>query len=356
MSKTFYFRIWSNQSFNDFVNEIEYNNNYTDVVIFGPEEHEAGKLFFSHEQYVLVKRFLDYHNINLKIVLGAPHGLEINSRYVFNNTPEMISWPTYFSNYVIHHGIETGVYPYEHNNKITKHFISLNGRAHPWRCMFIDYMYKYDLFDAGYVSWHNSENWDYNYKFKWWTPEKINFDKNWLENTDGYLDILKPPEEQFKDSLFSVISESSMRCIFITEKTYIPIYHKRPFLIFGAPKIHEYLKSLGFKMFDEIIDYSFDSIDDDEERCDALMQQLLKISRNNIQKIKRLLQPKIEHNFLKMLQLVSNTKTVHKDIRKILKNSDQDDLEFYNKALNIGSDPRFINFLIENKIDLTKRN
>jgi uncharacterized protein (UPF0147 family) len=85
------------------------------------------------------------------------------------------------------------------------------------------------------------------------------------------------------------------------------------------------------------------------------MQQLLKISRNNIQKIKRMLQPKIEYNFLNMLRLVSNSKNVPKDIRRILKHSDQDVLESYKNVLNIGSNPKFINFLIENNIDLTKK-
>jgi hypothetical protein len=357
MSKTFYFLIWSNQTFNDFVNEIEYNKGYTDVVIFGPEEHDAGKLFYSHEQYILFKRFLDYHNINLKIVLGSPNDLIANPRYVFKDLPDLTPWSTYFANFVMCYNMHLGIRPYGHNNTITKHFTSLNGRAHPWRCMFADHMYKYDLYKNGYVSWHNAENWNYDdmYQFKWWTPENINFDKVWIENTTGIKDIYNPPMDQFRDSLFSVISESTMECIFVTEKTYVPIYHKRPFLIFGAPGIHKYLKSLGFKLFEEIIDYSFDSIDDDEERCDALMQQLLKISRNNIQKTKRMLQPKIEYNFLNMLRLVSNSKNVSRDVRRILKHSDQDVLESYKDILNIGSNPKFINFLIENNIDLTKK-
>lgn len=355
MSKTFYYIVWSSITLSDLVNAIESDPGYTDVVIFGPEEYEPGALWISPEQYLLIKRFLDYHNVELKIVFGSPIDKDLNPKYKFIDLPNMSAWPTYFSNFVVNYNVMKDIYPYGHNNIVTKHFTSLNARAHPWRCMFVDYIYKYGLFDKGYVSWHNSENWDYVYNFRWWTPETINFDSNWINNTDGVLDIFNPPVEQFRDSLFSLISESTTECIFVTEKTYIPIYHKRPFLIFGAPRTHEYLKSLGFKMFDELIDYSFDLIEDDEKRCNALMHQMLKLSKHDIQKIKRIAKPKTEYNFLNLLRLVCNKKLVSKDVRRIVDSIDQNTVTNYKNTLNIGKSSEFIDFITKNKIDLTKK-
>lgn len=351
MSKTFYYIVWADYNLSKLVNVIENDSSYTDVIIFGPEEHEPGSLWMSHEEYLLIKRFLDYHNVNLKVVLGPPTDKKINPRYKFNDLPNLVSWPTYFSNFVLRYNLTNQILPYEHNETIGKHFISLNARAHPWRCMFIDYMYKYGLFDKGYVSWHNADSWNYVYNFKWWTPEIINFDDNWINDQGGYKDIFRPPV-QFKDSLFSVISESTLDTIFVTEKTFLPIYHKRPFIIYGAPGIHRYIESLGFKLFDELIDYSFDKVENDEMRCNLFMNQVSKICNHDIQKIKKILTPKIEHNFYTMLKIVRDRTTVSKDLIKILKKSNHYLMRSYLDALNIISHPNIGLIINKNKLSL----
>lgn len=351
MSKTFYYPVWSDINLSHLINAIENDKSYTDVVVFAPEEHEPGSLWVSREQYFLVKRFLDYHNVSLKTVVGVPIDKGVNPRYRYSDLPNLIEWPTFFSNFILKYNLEHQIYPYQHNIEINKHFISLNSRAHPWRCMFIDYMYKYGLFEKGYVSWHNIENWNYSYNFKWWKPEIINFDDNWINNESGIKDIFRPPE-QFKDSLFSVISESSLDTIFVTEKTYLPIYHKRPFIIFGAPGIHRYLASLGFKLFDEIIDYSFDSVENDERRCNLFMNQVARICKHDIQRLKNKLKLKIDHNFYTLVKNSYNKKFLSKDLLKILKKADSDSMKPYIEVLNIKDHPSFDLFINKTKLTL----
>lgn len=53
---------------------------------------------------------------------------------------------------------------------------------------------------------------------------------------------------------------------FITEKTYRPIASLRPFIIVGPEKTLNFLKQLGFKTFSSIIDESYDSVADSEQR------------------------------------------------------------------------------------------
>lgn len=347
MSKTFYYFVWGGHGLDHIIKEIENDNSYTDLIIFGPEEHEPGMLF-SDAEFLMFKRFLTYHNVNLKMVLGAPSNYVLNNRYRFKNYKELHSWHTFFANYTVFYNLTLQIDPCGHNDTINKHFISLNGRAHPWRCMFIDYMYKYKLFDKGYVSWHNTENWGYGYEFKWWTPEKLNFDKNWDNPPDGFYDGNRVPIE-FKDSLFSVISESNLQTIFVTEKTYNPIYHKRPFIIFGAPYTHQYLKSLGFKMFDEVIDYSFDSVDNDEKRCNMLMKEVAKICSLDIKKTRKQLAPIVEYNFNNLISLVSNKKLVPKEVKHIINSDNHKMNEHYQAMLNINKREDFLNLINKDK-------
>jgi hypothetical protein len=343
MSKTFYHFVWSDARLDQLISELEKDKSYTDVVIFGPEEHELG-MFFLDAEFIMFKRFLNYHNVNLKMILGAPTNSILNYRYRFKDVKELSPWHTFFANFIIFYNANYKTSPCGHNSVINKHFTSMNGRSHPWRCMFIDYMYKYNLFDKGYISWHNSDNWEYMYDFKWWTPKKLNFDKNWDNPSDGFYDIYRPPLE-FKDSLFSVISESNLETIFVTEKTYIPIYHKRPFIIFGAPYTHQYLKSLGFMLFDEIIDYSFDSVDDDEKRCDMFMKEVAKLCNANIEKLRKKSITKVEHNFNNLLKIVENKKIVPKEVRYTIQSGTHERFDHYKNVLNISNTKDFLNLI-----------
>lgn len=344
MSKIFYHVVWSNQSsLEKIITAIENDDSYTNVVIFGPEEYEPG-IHLTATEFIMLKRFLEFHNVKLTVILGSPNEYTLNYKYSYRNFKELRSWHTYFANYIIAYGLNHNLLPYGHNKKISKHFISLNGRAHSWRCVFIDYMAKYNLIDKGYVSWHNSENWDYPYTFRWWTPTKLNFDSYWINPSDGFFDIFRPPNE-FKDSLFSVISESTTEAIFVTEKTYIPIYHKRPFLIYGAPYIHEYLKSLGFLMFDEIIDYSFDSVDDDEKRCEMVVKEVEKLCKHDISKLKQRTEQKVQHNFDNLLQISANKKLVPKEVKKLVTNNTHNPFPQYAEVLNISDRKEFFKLI-----------
>jgi len=49
--------------------------------------------------------------------------------------------------------------------------------------------------------------------------------------------------------------------IFFTEKTWKSILHERPFLLFGSKKQNNTLNYLGFELYEELFDYSFDLFD-----------------------------------------------------------------------------------------------
>jgi len=71
----------------------------------------------------------------------------------------------------------------------------------------------------------------------------------------------------------------------LTEKTLRPIACGRPFLLAATPGSLQYLKQYGFKTFDGIIDETYDTISDSQQRLKAIVQEIKRIScLNNDQK------------------------------------------------------------------------
>ena len=338
----YYDFVWDNGQAIDLLEAIKNKNvDFHTVCIIGPEEHQPTEYYINKYEFDFFVGYCKQHKKKLKIILGA------NSNGYKEDVT--IPWDTYVLNMTINRHVEKNVAP-KTIEEFVKPFVSMNGRGHIHRMMFLDHMAKYNLFDKGFVSFHNFENvkWP-NYRFKWWRPRRLAFDKDWFNPVDGYRDFLIPPE-QFKTSLWSIVSESAIGTSFITEKTWIPIFHKRPFLAYAAPGFHRTLKEkYDIKMFDEIIDYRFDRVPNNQVRCDLLMQQVEKICNMDLQEQYNILKPKIEHNFKRIMELIQDPNLVDPQIRFYI-NKTNSRLEEYNRLLNIGSSKEFKNFLIQNNM------
>lgn len=86
-------------------------------------------------------------------------------------------------------------------------------------------------------------------------------------------------QEHFLDSYLNVVLETHMDVdqshgVFITEKTFKPIKHAQPFVIFGAAHTLKKLQDLGYKTFDSVIDNSYDSIENTTQRWICLISIL----------------------------------------------------------------------------------
>ena len=88
-----------------------------------------------------------------------------------------------------------------------------------------------------------------------------------------------------------------METIFPTEKTYTPIFFKKPFLVWSVPGYHKALTDLGFELYDEIFDYKFDSITNDKKRLRELVNQLKKLVGKDYQKLYEMVAEKAERNY-----------------------------------------------------------
>lgn len=107
------------------------------------------------------------------------------------------------------------------------------------------------------------------------------------------------PKEYFK-SLIDVVSESYVDfSTHFSEKTYKPLLHKKVFLTYAGPYYYETLSEFGFELYNELFDYSFDKVEDKNERLELFFQELKKVNRIPFDEVKYIIEsinPKIMRN------------------------------------------------------------
>lgn len=123
--------------------------------------------------------------------------------------------------------------------------------------------------------------------------------------------------EHYNNSYFAVVTESkffndnyeipnrlyselSLNCYFFTEKTYKFIHAKFPFILAGINGSLEILRKMGYKTFHPFIDETYDTIQDDELRLQAIMdevERLSNLSDEEMIKWQENILPILEHNY-----------------------------------------------------------
>ena len=148
---------------------------------------------------------------------------------------------------------------------------------------------------------------------------------NFEKKLDSYI---IPP--QYFNSFFDAVSECTAETIIISEKTIKPLFYKKPFIVFAAPGFHKYLKEIGFELYNEIIDYTFDSEIDREKRADLFATELKKINDlDTVKKRKRvykMLKPKIDRNYENMLKVIADETYIPEQVKLLMSQiNDNDD-------------------------------
>jgi hypothetical protein len=110
----------------------------------------------------------------------------------------------------------------------------------------------------------------------------------------------KKPKEI--DAFWHVVTETVFYYdkLHLTEKIFKPIVSKQPFMLLAAPGNLAYLRSYGFKTFDSVIDESYDLIQDNDARVEAVVNQLhwyCNLTPGEKTDIITQLEPVIQYNF-----------------------------------------------------------
>lgn len=221
------------------------------------------------------------------------------------------------------------------SNTFAPKFLSLNGRPE-WHRYYLIQLYKdRNLFDKGLVSLLNRYD-----RFSD-TQIKRTFLKSYEGDPSFILDIIDNKRtleidrtnEQihendrshdpfiYKDTSISVVSETygeTARGCFITEKSYKPIANCHFQIWIGQPGMVKFFRKLGYDLFDDIIDHSYDNVNNDTKRYNAAidsLEQYLEDVKHFTDDQKQDLQQRLKRNQTKYL----NTRLSAREINSWLK-------------------------------------
>lgn len=274
-------------------------------------------------------------NVPFEIVIGSSSQFLLNFDITHYKNITIHSWGTYWMLRIV------SLLPHDEAPSyapgLTYPFICLNNRSHLHRCMMIDQLEKYDLIKDAAVSWRDelqsghgpsiklddpllSHLHDDSFLFKYWKPKRI-----FLTEPGDRLESLQlggTPQE-YRCSFAHLVTESSADIIIFSEKTCIPILQGKPFITLAAPGYHAELIKLGFVLYDEMFDYSFDRKTDLSVRCEAIALNMKKISKMSVHERKAMyygkLLPKIKHNHQRYMEILSDTSLVPDIIKDAVK-------------------------------------
>jgi len=102
------------------------------------------------------------------------------------------------------------------------------------------------------------------------------------------------------ETTFTEGIEKDNPTIFLTEKTYKPIFYKQPFILISEPYSLKYLRSLGYKTFGSFIDESYDEIENPQQRMKHITNEILKINNMSLKQlevIRNEIRDIVEHNY-----------------------------------------------------------
>jgi hypothetical protein len=162
------------------------------------------------------------------------------------------------------------------------HFTSYNRSFRPHRHYLLQLMYDNKLLDNNLYTLFEFNKSLIHYFNMYVQPHfdftNFNVPLNELDsretiNSGNYFNIFP----SFTNSAFQQVTETLTEPIFLTEKTFIPILAKKAFITYGAQNINNVLTNFGFKLYDNIFDYSFDIVSDKNIRAQEYVKELKRV-------------------------------------------------------------------------------
>lgn len=339
------------------------NVNIHDISIFTLKQIPDRKIFLFDQEPVSSNLLQPYLNFFLANSVPAVFATSEKSQTVDN----ICSQYNLQSLYYFFHGFAAldwyrGHYALNYNKSIVKQykydFISFNRiitNDRSYRIYFVSLLKEQGLLDHGQVSFNVTDN-----LFDDWRDEVADPNTKLSEKAKQHaeqflVDIDKLVIDQHTvhgsasadiprtinswmypdcpgpsnvDAFWHIVTETVFYYdkLHLTEKIFKPIVSKQPFMLLAAPGNLAYLKSYGFKTFDSVIDESYDNIQDNDLRTEAVVRQLhwyCNLTPDEKTDIIRQLEPIIDYNFhhfygefkhIITRELLDNTKALFQSI------------------------------------------
>jgi hypothetical protein len=200
------------------------------------------------------------------------------------------------------------------NTNFEYHFLCFNGIPRENRLLMFNELTTNLKFKNKSITTLRGVDKNYYYDVPRWDNQKIGGGARL--NVDAHL-----------KSFLNIVTETlyDNDSIFISEKTYKPIYLCQPFIVFGNPYTLKKLHQLGYKTFSNWWDESYDTETDLKKRFHkilSILEMVSELSLNELKELKNQMKDVIVHNYLnffknneiedlfKLLQCDFNKKTL----------------------------------------------
>ena len=234
-------------------------------------------------------------------------------------------------NNTIHHGwhINQTVRVFNiHRPKLTPYtvkplyFDALLGTNKPHRNYLYDYLINQGLADKIILKYHGRYNVNSllgSEHFEWDThsrpfekqiifnPDRTSYYKEGVthstENVEYFGQSVRLsqiiPETVYNKSAYSIITESFINndFTFFTEKITKALLGRRLFVVISGVGYLENLRRLGFKTFENVIDESYDQVEDDKKRFDMVIEQIEQLLQKDQVEVLLKIKDICEHNY-----------------------------------------------------------
>lgn len=262
------------------------------------------------------------------------HTLPVNS-YVFvsaNSSADQLENFVYFNDFELWYWQRNQPVPPTavHTNTRSYNFTVLNRLHKSWRATAMADLHRNNLLTKSQWSYCETGNLNFD------NPIEIDLIPELRTATDIFLnrapynwDDLAQDQRNDHSSIGNVVYYSESYCnivmethfdadqshgVFLTEKTFKPIKHGQLFFIAGCARSLQELRALGYSTFDHWIDNTYDSVHNNTQRWQALLQSI-KQAQSDLHKIYQAAVAEIQHN--QQLFLEQKTQRLNTLVEKI---------------------------------------
>lgn len=201
-----------------------------------------------------------------------------------------------------------------HSRRRSKKFTALVRTGKWWRAATMARFWKQGFHKHGYFSYNNDLNIGEHWRE---SPVTILNFTGLLDTTNEFLSqcpfvadnltsdehnlYSNTVEEHFSNSYLNVILETHLDVdqsegVFLTEKTFKPIKHSQPFIMFGAKGSIAQLRAMGYRTFDHVINHAYDSIADNTQRWNAACLEFEHLMTCDLHKLYLACEHDLRHN------------------------------------------------------------
>lgn len=260
------------------------------------------------DSYPKAKFFFSQGNANIENKLPSRLSSRIN--YISNPLFE-----AHYGDYVRNSNLLT-----VDKKPLVKKFLMPIRQAKAFRLLFYIWMKDNNVLENSYYSWSTENLYNVIYKevlkstplYRELSDEDNQFlkisvllddsDKHQLAKTQWNMTdkVAESFMQVILETTFTESLEKDNPTIFLTEKTYKPIFYKQPFILISEPYSLSYLRSLGYKTFGSFIDESYDEITDPHQRMKHITNEILKINNMSLEQLEDIrtqIQDIVEHNY-----------------------------------------------------------